>query len=133
LNVKDASGKSIFAGGKKFTGFSNAEEMMVDKVKTIPFLLEDKLGSFGGAYEKSGSAWAVSNDAICTIRASSPRGRTGARSCRWQLVHRPEPSVSETFGGDNCKGVEEVIEVTVLTSNGSVLSTVNMFCDCFLI
>jgi putative intracellular protease/amidase len=57
VNVTDASGKSIFAGGKKFTGFSNNEENAVHKVQAIPFLLEDKIGSLGGAYE-SGEAWA---------------------------------------------------------------------------
>jgi len=56
VNVKDASGKSIFAGGRKFTGFSNDEEHQAHKVNAVPFLLEDKLASLGGVYE-SGEAW----------------------------------------------------------------------------
>ncbi|KAL0949773.1 hypothetical protein HGRIS_009812 [Hohenbuehelia grisea] len=48
----DASGKSIFAG-KSFTGFSNTEEEIVGKVKDIPFLLEDRIGSLGGKYDKT--------------------------------------------------------------------------------
>jgi len=56
VNTRDISGKSIFAGGKRFTGFSNAEENQIQKVNSIPFLLEDKLASLGGIYE-SGEPW----------------------------------------------------------------------------
>ncbi|KDQ64278.1 hypothetical protein JAAARDRAFT_221214 [Jaapia argillacea MUCL 33604] len=52
VGATDAEGKSIFAG-KACTGFSNAEEVAVDKVKDIPFLLEDKIMSLGGKYEKT--------------------------------------------------------------------------------
>jgi len=48
----DAAGNSIFAG-KSFTGFSNTEEEIVDKVKDIPFSLEDKITSLGGKFEKA--------------------------------------------------------------------------------
>jgi len=54
----DASGKSIFAG-KTATGFSNTEEEQVDKVKDIPFLLEDRIKSLGGKYEKAAEPWGV--------------------------------------------------------------------------
>ncbi|KAK7061673.1 ThiJ/PfpI [Favolaschia claudopus] len=56
VNVKDADGKSIFAG-KAATGFSNDEETQVGKVKDVPFLLEDKIVSLGGKYEKAAEAW----------------------------------------------------------------------------
>ncbi|KAF8195956.1 ThiJ/PfpI [Mycena galopus ATCC 62051] len=57
VGATDAHGKSIFAG-KAATGFSNAEEIQVDKVKDIPFLLEDRIVSLGGKYEKAPDAWA---------------------------------------------------------------------------
>ncbi|OAX33936.1 class I glutamine amidotransferase-like protein [Rhizopogon vinicolor AM-OR11-026] len=56
VGATDASGKSIFAG-KPSTGFSNVEEEMVDKVKDVPFLLEDKIISLGGKYEKAAEPW----------------------------------------------------------------------------
>ncbi|EGO01961.1 hypothetical protein SERLA73DRAFT_120613 [Serpula lacrymans var. lacrymans S7.3] len=56
VGATDASGKSIFAG-KAFTGFSNVEEEQVGKVKDIPFLLEDKITSLGGKYEKATAPW----------------------------------------------------------------------------
>jgi hypothetical protein len=45
VGATEATNKSIFAG-KAVTGFSNVEEM-VDKVKEIPFLLEDRIVSPG--------------------------------------------------------------------------------------
>ncbi|KAI0089152.1 ThiJ/PfpI [Irpex rosettiformis] len=51
----DADGKSIFSG-REFTGFSNEEEIAVDEVKAVPFLLEDKIKGLGGQYSKAG-AW----------------------------------------------------------------------------
>ncbi|KAJ6487868.1 ThiJ/PfpI [Mycena sanguinolenta] len=56
IGATDAEGKSIFAG-KAATGFSNAEETAVDMVKDVPFLLEDKIKSLGGKYEKAAD-WA---------------------------------------------------------------------------
>ncbi|KAJ7591993.1 class I glutamine amidotransferase-like protein [Mycena floridula] len=56
--VTDAQGKSIFIG-KKFTGFSNAEEEASGLVKAIPFLLEDKISDLGGKYEKADDLWGV--------------------------------------------------------------------------
>ncbi|KAF7351267.1 Glutathione-independent glyoxalase HSP31 [Mycena sanguinolenta] len=53
----DAQGKSIFAG-KAATGFSNAEETAINMVKDVPFLLEDKIKSLGGKYEKAADLWA---------------------------------------------------------------------------
>lgn len=53
---KDSNGKSIFEG-RSFTGFSNKEEEMVEKVKEIPFLLEDKISSLGGKYTKADAPW----------------------------------------------------------------------------
>ncbi|KZP23737.1 class I glutamine amidotransferase-like protein, partial [Athelia psychrophila] len=56
LNATDSSGKSIF-DGKPFTGFSNAEEEALGKVKEIPFLLEDAIAQKGGKYEKASELW----------------------------------------------------------------------------
>jgi putative intracellular protease/amidase len=56
VGVTDESGKSIFAD-KPVTGFSNVEEEQVKKVKDIPFLLEDKISSLGGKYEKAAEPW----------------------------------------------------------------------------
>ncbi|KAJ7129744.1 class I glutamine amidotransferase-like protein [Mycena epipterygia] len=58
VGVTDAEGKSIFAG-KAATGFSNAEEITVDKHNDVPFLLEDKIVSLGGNYQKADDQWAV--------------------------------------------------------------------------
>ncbi|KAF8529200.1 class I glutamine amidotransferase-like protein [Hysterangium stoloniferum] len=52
----DTSGKSIFSG-RKVTGFSNTEEEIIDKVKDIPFLLEDMIKTLGGSYEKAAEPW----------------------------------------------------------------------------
>lgn len=78
VGVKNKEGKSIF-DGKKVTCFSNFEEEQVDKVKVspifllylshrphttyfqeIPFLVESRLVSLGGKYEKASDPWAVS-------------------------------------------------------------------------
>ncbi|KAJ8593303.1 class I glutamine amidotransferase-like protein [Rhizopogon salebrosus TDB-379] len=56
VGATDASGESIFAG-KPATGFSNVEEEIVGKVKDVPFLLEDKIKSLGGKYEKAPEPW----------------------------------------------------------------------------
>jgi len=54
----DVNGKSIFLG-KSFTGFSNKEEEIIQKVKEIPFLLEDKIIELGGNYAKADEPWAA--------------------------------------------------------------------------
>jgi len=56
VGAVDAEGKSIFLG-RSFTGFSNAEEIAINAVKAIPFLLEDKITELGGKYEKSPALW----------------------------------------------------------------------------
>ncbi|KAJ7704808.1 ThiJ/PfpI, partial [Mycena rosella] len=58
VGVTDAQGKSIFSG-RSATGFSNAEEIIQDKVKDVPFLLEDRIKSLGGKYEAAEKPWAV--------------------------------------------------------------------------
>ncbi len=45
VNVKDKTGKYIYAG-RKLTGFSNEEEDAVEKRKYVPFMLEDKARIF---------------------------------------------------------------------------------------
>lgn len=59
--AKDSSGKSIFAGGKRFTGFSNAEEKQAlgENFEKFPYLLEDGLTALGGVYEKAAEPWGV--------------------------------------------------------------------------
>jgi len=42
VNVKDKSGKYIYAG-RNLTGFSNEEEDAVEKTKYVPFKLEDRV------------------------------------------------------------------------------------------
>ncbi|KAL0065210.1 hypothetical protein AAF712_002036 [Marasmius tenuissimus] len=49
-------GKSVF-NGRKATGFSNKEEEMVNMVKAVPFLLEDKIKENGGTYDKAAEPW----------------------------------------------------------------------------
>ncbi|KAF7358179.1 Glutathione-independent glyoxalase HSP31 [Mycena venus] len=56
VGATDAEGKSIFAG-RRATGFTNAEEIQIDKVKDVPFLLEDKLKSLGAKFEKADELW----------------------------------------------------------------------------
>lgn len=53
VNIKLSNGKYLVAG-KKVSGFTNEEEQAVKLDKVVPFLLEDKLKSRGGVYEKSG-------------------------------------------------------------------------------
>ncbi|KAJ7068215.1 class I glutamine amidotransferase-like protein [Mycena amicta] len=56
VGVTDAQGNSIFAG-KAATGFSDVEEIQVDKVKDVPFLLEQRIKDLGGKYEKAAEPW----------------------------------------------------------------------------
>ncbi|KAF7301314.1 DJ-1 protein-PfpI domain-containing protein [Mycena indigotica] len=56
VGVTDTQGNSIFAG-KAATGFSDAEEIQVDKVKDVPFLLEQRITELGGKYEKAAEPW----------------------------------------------------------------------------
>ncbi|GAB1519261.1 hypothetical protein RhiTH_002327 [Rhizoctonia solani] len=56
VGVTDASGKSIF-DGRNATGFSDAEEEQVGKVKDVPFLLETRIKELGGKYTKAEQAW----------------------------------------------------------------------------
>lgn len=53
VNVKLSDGEYLVSG-KKVSGFTNEEETAVKLEKVVPFLLEDKLISRGGRYEKSG-------------------------------------------------------------------------------
>ncbi|QRV90970.1 chaperone protein HSP31 [Ceratobasidium sp. AG-Ba] len=56
VGVKDESGKSIFSG-RNATGFSNAEEEQLGKVKELPFLLETRIKELGGKYTKAEKGW----------------------------------------------------------------------------
>ncbi|KAF4625741.1 hypothetical protein G7Y89_g12422 [Cudoniella acicularis] len=58
LNATLADGSKLIAG-EKVTGFSNEEEIAVDRQKDMPFHLEDALDkASAGNYERSGAAWA---------------------------------------------------------------------------
>lgn len=57
VGVTGADGKSIF-DGKAATCLTNVEEEQVDKVKDIPFLVEDRIVSLGGKFEKA-EPWGV--------------------------------------------------------------------------
>src|ERR1700760_4536770 len=58
LNVKLEDGTHLLAG-ERVTGFSDAEEIIVDRVKDMPFHLEDALDkASGGHYEKAAEPWA---------------------------------------------------------------------------
>ena len=46
LGAKDETGSSIISG-KKMTGFSNEEEMMVGLDAVVPFMLQDRLSTLG--------------------------------------------------------------------------------------
>ncbi|KAJ7169131.1 ThiJ/PfpI [Mycena crocata] len=52
VGAVDAQGKSLFFG-KTVTGFSNAEEATLGKTKDVPFSLEDRIISLGGAFVKA--------------------------------------------------------------------------------
>jgi len=57
LNVTLADGSHLILR-ERVTGFSNQEEIDVDREKDMPFHLEDALNqASGGYYEKSGRAW----------------------------------------------------------------------------
>lgn len=57
LSAKLADG-SFLVAGEKITGFSNEEEIAVDRQKDMPFHLEDALDkASSGSYEKSAKAW----------------------------------------------------------------------------
>jgi len=48
----DADGKSVFRG-RNATSFSNDEEVQANSVKSVPFLLEDRILSLGGKFHKA--------------------------------------------------------------------------------
>ena len=77
MGAVDANGESIFKG-RAATGFSNAEEIAVDKVKEIPFLLEDKITQLGGKYTKADQLWGakviVDGNLITGQNPASARG-----------------------------------------------------------
>jgi putative intracellular protease/amidase len=48
-HVVDTNGEPLVRG-RRVTGFTNSEEADVDRVKAVPFLLEDKLRRLGGQF-----------------------------------------------------------------------------------
>ncbi len=52
VNIQLSNGEYLVKG-KKVNGFTNEEEALVKLTNVVPFLLEDKLKSHGGIYEKS--------------------------------------------------------------------------------
>lgn len=69
VKATKADGKSIFADHVA-TGFSNAEEIAIDKVDVIPFLLEDSIKKLGGTYE-SAPNWEVRRGSGCTVKIAA--------------------------------------------------------------
>lgn len=58
VNATLADG-SLLIAGEGVTGFSDVEEIAVDRQKDMPFHLEDALNaSSGGKYSKAAEAWA---------------------------------------------------------------------------
>ena len=58
-HVRLADGRGYLLDGQRVTGFSNAEEEMVQLASLMPFSLEDELNrASGGGYEKAEEAWA---------------------------------------------------------------------------
>ncbi|KAI0045988.1 class I glutamine amidotransferase-like protein [Auriscalpium vulgare] len=58
VGVTGADGKSIF-DGKAATSFTNDEEVTMNKVKDIPFLVEDRLNELGATFVKAPEQWGV--------------------------------------------------------------------------
>ncbi|KAH9844134.1 class I glutamine amidotransferase-like protein [Rhodofomes roseus] len=57
VGVTDEAGNSIFKG-RSATCFTNEEEVQVNGVQSIPFLVEDKIASLGGKFAKT-EPWGV--------------------------------------------------------------------------
>jgi putative intracellular protease/amidase len=55
VNAKSGNGGPL-VDGLRVTGFSNSEEAAVGLTDIVPFLLEDRLASLGGRYER-GDDW----------------------------------------------------------------------------
>ncbi|NAM82365.1 type 1 glutamine amidotransferase domain-containing protein, partial [Staphylococcus epidermidis] len=52
LNVKDDNGRFLI-DHKAITGFSNVEEVLANRKKLVPFMLEDELKKRGANYSKA--------------------------------------------------------------------------------
>ena len=57
VDAVDSNGRSIFEG-RAATGYTNEEEIAIDAVEDVPFLLEDRIKSLGGRFERA-NKWAV--------------------------------------------------------------------------
>lgn len=102
VGATDSANKSIFAG-KAFTGFSNVEEVQVDAVKEIPFLLEDEIVRQGGKFEKAAEPWGVS---LCAYRRI-PLAEYAAASCsRIRSPHHwAKPCIRERCRGSHSSSI----------------------------
>ncbi|TFY71705.1 hypothetical protein EVG20_g1309 [Dentipellis fragilis] len=58
VGVKGTDGNSIF-DGRKATAFTDVEEEQVGKIDDVPFLVEEKIKSLGGTFEKAAEPWGV--------------------------------------------------------------------------
>lgn len=68
LNIKLSNGDNLIKG-KKVTGFSNAEEQIVELDSVVPYLTEDELSKRGAKYEKAAKPWvpyAVTDQRVVT-------------------------------------------------------------------
>jgi len=77
VGVTDSENTSVFAG-KPATGFTNVEEELAGKVEAVPFLLEDRIKTLGGKFEKASEPWAshvvISGNLITGQNPGSAKG-----------------------------------------------------------
>lgn len=88
LNATLSDGTKLIAG-QAVTGFSNEEEIAVDRAKDMPFSLEDALNvASEGHYEKSGEAWSphVVTSAFATKKLLSGQNPNSARGLAEALL-----------------------------------------------
>ncbi|CAL1701057.1 unnamed protein product [Somion occarium] len=65
VGATDANGQPIFKG-REATSFSDAEEIAVDMVKVIPFLVEDRIKELGGIYNAAEPFAVIISDNLYT-------------------------------------------------------------------
>lgn len=89
LNATLADGTRLIAG-KKVTGFSNAEEIAVDRQKDMPFHLETALNiASEGGYLKAEEAWAprvVVNENKKLLTGQNPASAQGLAEALLKVI-----------------------------------------------
>ncbi|KAH8657197.1 putative parkinson disease 7 domain-containing protein 1 [Tricladium varicosporioides] len=85
---------SLLVTGEKITGFSNAEEIAVDRQKDMPFHLETALdNASGGNYEKSEAAWAPHVIVSSTKKLLTGQNPASAQPLAVELLKKLKASV----------------------------------------